>query len=171
MYPPLAAQAICDDNSHAMRSVFVVTALALASGVPAGAEAQQSYYAPRAEAQIQRLAASWASRGFVRTGDLRVGVLGERERDSLALELESGLQYVLLGICDEDCGDIDLHLFAPAGKEIAFEGKTSSRAVLWMTPLSAGAHRLEVVMLRCGTPPCYYAVQLLRGPPAPNQPR
>ncbi len=120
---------------------------------------------------MQRLTTSWASRGFVRTGDLRVGVLGEGERDSLALELESGVQYVLLGICDEDCGDIDFHLFEPAGKEIAFETKTSSRAVLWVTPSIAGTHRLEVVMSRCGTPPCYYAVQLLRGPPAPARPR
>ncbi|HEV8263777.1 MAG TPA: hypothetical protein VGQ06_02425 [Gemmatimonadales bacterium] len=157
-----------------MRLVVLATALGIALEAslssPAAAQAQQDYYAPRARVQMQRLAASWSPRGFAPVGDLRVGVLGEHERDSLAVEVESGLQYVVLGICDEDCGDIDFHLFDPAGKEIASEVKTGSRAVTWTTPATTGTHRLEVAMGRCSTPPCYYAVQLLRGPPAPSRP-
>lgn len=138
---------------------------------PTTARAQQDYYATRARVDMQRAAASWSSRGFAPVGDLRIGVLDERERDSLSVELQREVQFVVLGFCDEDCGDIDFHAFDPAGKEIAFEVRSGSRATMSMIPATTGAYRIEVVMGSCSTPPCYYAVQLLQGPPAPPRPR
>jgi len=150
-----------------MRVVASAVGIVLLLVVPAAAGAQNAapsdYFGHIAQSKMQRLTAPWLARGFEPIGELRIGVLAQRDRDSLAVQLEQGRQYAALGVCDEDCGDIDLHLFDATEKEIAFEAAANSRSLLRVTSADGGAYRLEVVMMQCSTPPCYYAVQLLRG--------
>ena len=137
-------------------------AAVLALGTPGVAWTQQSHFTRLAQDALRSAVASWSGRGFVPIGALWVGTLAARERDSLALQLESRGEYVVLGMCDEDCGDLDLRLDGPDDKQVAFDAKSNARPVVGLTAPSDGIYRLQVVMLECSTPPCYYGVQLLR---------
>jgi hypothetical protein len=91
-----------------------------------------------------------------------LGILGVGERDSLALPLEQGGQYVVLGMCDEDCRALGLALFDQSGKPGEAESQADTHAFLQVAQAESATYRLEVFMKKCSTPPCYYGVQLLR---------
>jgi hypothetical protein len=124
--------------------------------------ALQGEFAAIARATLGRAAAPWTGRGFEPAGEIRIGTLNAGERDSLTIPLDSGVQYTALGMCDEDCGDLDLHLHVPDGQEVASDIRSNARPIVQVGAKVAGAYRLEVVMLSCSTPPCYYGIQLLR---------
>lgn len=145
---------------------MIVVGAALAMGASV-AHGQQEYFTARARDALERSSAPWRTRGFEPVGEIRVGALLEREKDSLNLELEPGWQYVALGMCDEDCGDLDFHLFDGADKQVGFDVASNARPIVQVTPTAAGAYRLQVVMGQCSAPPCFYGVQLLRKPKSP----
>jgi hypothetical protein len=145
-----------------VRWAGLMASAVLAGGAPAAVRAQQDYFLHVAQSVLRAAATSWTARGFAPIGELRIGTLGESERESVTVALERGWDYVVLGMCDEDCGDLDFHAFGPDGAQIAFDTRPNGRPVVRLTPPADGYYRLEVVMIECSTPPCYYGVQLLR---------
>src|SRR5688500_127741 len=41
-----------------------------------------------------------------------VGSLSDDQSQSVTVQLEAGTTYAILGVCDEDCSDVDLSLYA-----------------------------------------------------------
>lgn len=151
------------DNSL-MRIAFGNVALVAMLILPAPASAQDVHFTQYAKKEMERLVAPWKRLGFEPITDLRIGVQRPKDRDTLTVQLEHGWQYAALTMCDEDCGDVDTNLVDSTGKRVTFETTSSPRSLLRVTSPADGTYRLEVVMMKCSTPPCYYAVQFLRGP-------
>jgi hypothetical protein len=70
---------------------------------------------------------------------------------------------VILGVCDNDCSDVDLRLYGPDGSTVIQDLATDDHPTLNFTAPSTGNYRLEVIMATCRQSPCYYGVQLFGG--------
>ena len=147
-----------------MRTIWTNAALLALLILPGRARAQDNYFTQYATKEMERLVASWKRLGFEPVTDLQVGVQRPRDRDTLTVQLDHGWQYAALTMCDDDCGDLDMNLLDSTGKRVAFEATSSARSLLRILSPADGTYRLEIVMMKCSTPPCYYAAQLLRGP-------
>ena len=135
-------------------TVLVGTVLLL----PATAAAQNSRWHTQVRAQLDRFGTLVTERGYHQTHQIKTGSLRERENEYLSLELDAGREYALLGVCDEDCSDIDLRLFDQDGDEVDADVETDDYPVVSVRPDRTARYRVKVIMATCSTSPCFYGV-------------
>ncbi len=99
-----------------------------------------------------------ACRALIRTEETRLGVLAEDEATSIAVRLEAGTEYRLSGLCDEDCGDLDLVLRDPQGQTVVEDVLPDALPVLMFEPDEDGEFELAVTMYECSVEPCVFTV-------------
>ena len=143
-----------------MRVVLVpalLAAAALAATTPAAA---QNSYQQQIRAQLGRHSASVLQHGYVADREPVYGSLNDDDNDQKAVTLTAGRRYVVIGVCDEDCSDIDLRLFAPDGTKIIEDIETDDYPTIQFTAPVTGTYRLSVEMATCRTNPCYWGAQV-----------
>ena len=118
----------------------------------------QSRWERQVKDQVKRAGRVLEDRGFELTHDPYTGSLSNHESESLTLNLRSGNDYAILGVCDEDCTDIDLRLFDEDGDEIDSDVETDDNPVVQVSPRNSGKYRIKVIMATCSTSPCFYGV-------------
>ena len=101
--------------------------------------------------------------GLLATRDIYTGSLNANADESHWITLEGGEEYALLGVCDEDCEDIDLYLYDDNGREIDSDALSDDVPVVLVTPSARTSYRVQVNMYDCDVEPCYYAVGVYRG--------
>ena len=91
--------------------------------------------------QLEHLQERYGDDGFRRAqGDLK-GSLDDDERESVSLSLEGGFEYVMHGVCDGDCDDIDLRLRDSNGNEVDVDVLVDDQPIVRTTPTSATPHK------------------------------
>jgi len=96
--------------------------------------------------------------GFTEVGDHRRGALNTDQAVGLPLTVQAGLQYRIVGVCDQDCLDLDLALYDSAGVELASDYLDDALPILAFSPKAGGEMDLEVIMVACGLEPCAFRV-------------
>ena len=124
---------------------------------PTTADAQ-SRWERQVRDQIKSAGRILEDRGFELSHDLYTGSLSNHDNESVTLNLRSGTDYAILGVCDEDCTDIDLRLFDEDGDEIDSDVETDDNPVVQVSPRHSGKYRIKVIMATCSTSPCFYGV-------------
>jgi hypothetical protein len=109
----------------------------------------------------RELAAARAS--FVPSGQRsvlspRTDSLSEGGEDSYSIPLVAGRSYTLLGVCDNDCSDLDITLYDENNNLIDQDTLTDDRPIVKVTPRRSARFRMEVTMASCSDEPCFYAV-------------
>ncbi|MFL5541750.1 MAG: hypothetical protein ACJ8J0_22380 [Longimicrobiaceae bacterium] len=107
---------------------------------------------------LNQAASTALSRGMRRThtpyiGSLRTGASGNH-----TLQLNAGTSYALIGVCDNDCSDLDLRLFDPSGREVASDLLTDNTPVVNVTPRRTGTYTVRAIMTACSDQPCRYGI-------------
>ncbi|MFI5235249.1 MAG: PPC domain-containing protein [Gemmatimonadales bacterium] len=97
-------------------------------------------------------------RGYKQSHEPSTGSLAKGDNESLTIELEKGTQYAMIGVCDNDCSDIDMKAFDPDGNEVASDTKDDDVPVLIFDAPQTGKYRVKVMMIKCQTNPCRYGV-------------
>jgi hypothetical protein len=110
-----------------------------------------------------------AERGYHRTGEVRAGSLTQGERESISVTLRAGFDFAIVGLCDNDCSDLDLRLFNQSGAEVDADIETDDSPVVELTPRRSGPYRVEIVMVSCSASPCFYGLGVFRGGTAPAE--
>jgi hypothetical protein len=101
-----------------------------------------------------------ASQGFVPAVPQPFdGSLADDARQTFPITLMSG-DYRLVGVCDQDCGDLDLIVKAPDGTIISQDQASDPTPIVPITVPVAGQGFVEVVMYNCNVSPCFYTVML-----------
>jgi hypothetical protein len=72
--------------------------------------------------------------------------------------LRGGVPYALVGICDEDCSDLDLELYDQNYHLIDSDRRPDATPVIQVTPRWTGAFYVRVIMSQCSASPCYYGL-------------
>jgi hypothetical protein len=96
--------------------------------------------------------------GFTEIGEPESGSLDQDQEIRFSLTLLEGLQYKLVGVCDNDCENLDLVLFGPGGEEVASDRLSDAIPLLTVTPTVGGEHRMAVQMTTCTIEPCGFIV-------------
>jgi len=136
------------------RILTVLAALLLAPGQAAA----QSQWEQQVLDQIRTASGLFASEGYAQVGDTRTGSLKDDASEDFSLTLQAGVNYILVGVCDNDCPDIDLVLFDDAGNEIDSDYEDDAVPMVAVAPSSTRAYRVRVSMAECSSEPCFYGV-------------
>ncbi|NIR42644.1 MAG: hypothetical protein GWN99_02030 [Gemmatimonadetes bacterium] len=134
--------------------LLVLAALAL---IPARGWAQ-SEWEQQVLDQIHVTGEVFASEGYRLIGSAHTGSLYAQASQDFDLTLEGGVHYVLVGVCDSDCSDIDLSIFDEAGTQLDSDYEGDAYPVVEVTPSRTATFRVHAYMANCGTEPCFFGV-------------
>lgn len=87
-----------------------------------------------------------------------VGDLSDSHTDLLTLNLRSGITYQFVGVCDEDCSDLDLALYDGNGNLIDSDTAYNDIPLVSVTPRWNQQFRLKIDMADCSASYCNYGV-------------
>jgi len=131
--------------------------VAVALLVPAAASAQNQWQRT-VRNQVSQHDAFLSERGYSMSGAVYDGSLKDDESENLTITLLPGTSYAFMGVCDEDCHDIDLRLFDANGNEVDSDVRDDDWPIVTVTPRFKGEYRVRVVMASCSNDPCYYGI-------------
>ena len=144
-----------------MRTAFVSALLVAAIGCAATSEAlAQNAYQQQIRTQMTRHSGTVLQQGYVADRDLMMGSLNSGAREAAMINLQGGVRYKIIGVCDNDCTDVDLRIFGPDGTKLAEDILTDDVPILDLTAPVGGQYRLSVEMATCSMNPCYWGVQI-----------
>jgi len=146
-----------------MNAVFrsSLMALALGAGMTAAAEAQGNQYTQQITAQLTRAAQHYGSQGYSPDRAPSIGNLNDDAEESIMINLTGGRRYAIIGVCDNDCRDVDLQVFSGDGTKIGEDLEVDDQPLVQFSAQYTGQYRVKVLMANCNTNPCYYGVQVL----------
>ena len=153
---------------------FARTVALVAAGsallAPRALHAQQ--YVQQLQTQMNTHTRSVLSNGYTPVTSMVTGNLQNSSTGTHQVTVTAGRQYVVVGVCDNDCSDLDLKLYSPDNNMVVQDIATDDYPTLQFTAAFSGQYRLEVIMATCRVNPCYYGVQLFGGASgaAMNQP-
>lgn len=133
----------------------LVAGAALLCASPAQAQKQDEWTA-QVSMQLDAVVEALEAEGLTPALDPAGGSLNEGESEELELELTEG-SYLIIGVCDADCTDLDLQLSA-GREEIARDFSTEDPPILEVVIEEGGLLNLRVDMATCGSEPCRYGI-------------
>jgi hypothetical protein len=131
----------------------VLVGLVVVGGVAAGDPWEEQC---REQLEVAGLALS--AQGYEMTHEPYLGDLAEGDSDLLGVTLDKGREYALVGVCDEDCRDLDMRVLSLSGEEIDSDVEVDDYPMVEVTVTGSGGFRLEVIMATCQDGPCAYGI-------------
>ncbi len=136
-------------------ALFVLSLVALSLS-PAVA---QDRYEEQVLAQLEEASEVFIDQGYEGVlGD--GGALDHQTYQDYTVSLLTGLQYAIVGVCDEDCLDIDLEIYDGYDELVVADESDDDYPVVRFTVTQGGDFTLRVTMFECNENPCYYGVGL-----------
>ena len=132
-----------------------VLAAALATQVAA-----QNTYQQQITRQLTNYASTLSGHGYSADRAPVMGSLNHGARESVLLNMTAGVHYAILGVCDNDCTDVDLRVNDPIGDLVGEDLATDDHPVVEFIASNTGEYRVTIMMATCNTNPCYYGVQV-----------
>lgn len=132
--------------------------LALAFAAVSSAAFGQSY-ADTVWTQLQEWYEDYNEDGYA-VENYVVGKLDEGETDSWSFWLEGGNDYTIIGVCDEDCGDIDLAIYDDGDALVDEDVLDDDYPIISASPLSDELFTVDVDMYECDVEPCYFGIAI-----------
>jgi hypothetical protein len=120
----------------------------------------QDRFEQQVRAQLDRVGENLKNKGLELTTQIYTGKLGEDRNEEVSVRLRAGVRYAIVGVCDEDCKDLDLVLYNGSGRELASDIEEDDVPVVEVTPDRDGLYMARAVMANCGAEPCAYGLGL-----------
>lgn len=137
----------------------LLAALALSASVFAAAPAHaQDAWARQVSRLLGQVASVATDNGMSLTHEPYIGSLNDGTSERHTINLQAGTSYALVGVCDNDCTDLDFRLYDAAGNEISEDVATDDTPVINITPRRSGQYILQAVMADCRADPCRYGI-------------
>jgi len=99
--------------------------------------------------------------GWEITDDRKVDSLKPGSVDSLEVSLSSG-SYLALGVCDDDCGDLDVYVLDSKGEIIGSDVLVDAEPMVEFDVDQRATYFVGASMESCDAADCVYSLQLLR---------
>ncbi|AFZ38259.1 hypothetical protein Sta7437_4825 (plasmid) [Stanieria cyanosphaera PCC 7437] len=110
------------------------------------------------QAQLIMAAAAVGLGGYQPINTPKIGQLRDNTQTSLSINLRSGATYGFVGVCDADCGDLDLKLLDSSGNVIDSDVEYDDHPMVSVTPIFSDRYTVQVGMPSCSASFCYYGV-------------
>lgn len=140
-----------------MKLPFIALAAAAAALLSTPAQAQPAIITTQLDSAVVLMRAQ----GFTPADEPVHGTLAEGADEEFELDLESGTNYFVVGVCDGDCSDLDLVLTNSSGEEVESDRELDDVPMLAIEGQS-GSFVLSVQMATCSVEPCHYGVRVFR---------
>ena len=144
------------------KTLLLAAAIAATFGAavtsPTAVAAQTSEYNRQLDVQLRESRSSFLPAGQTIVRGPLGGSLDEGGTINYSFQFVAGRSYTILGVCDNDCSDLDITLYDPAGNEVAEDVLTDDKPVASVTARRSGRYRATITMASCSTGACYYAV-------------
>jgi hypothetical protein len=79
------------------------------------------------------------------------------------MQVQGGMRYTIVGVCDEDCGDLDLRVL-DGTSVVASDLAPDAHPAVQIAPARNGTLTVEVIMSDGDRGPCRYAVGVYETP-------
>ncbi|MBN8607912.1 MAG: toll/interleukin-1 receptor domain-containing protein [Caulobacterales bacterium] len=112
-------------------------------------------------AQVEQ---SFVAQGFQQMAEPVAGQLQQGAYANTPATLEVGGEYRIIGVCDSDCGDLDLILYDQNNNVISQDNMQDATPIVAVAPQWTGPFTVQAVMHNCTVQPCYYALVLYGRP-------
>jgi hypothetical protein len=129
----------------------------------AAATGRRNQWAAQVRGQLVQTALALTQRGYELTHEAYTDTLYTNSNQDLNLTLDAGKAYALVGVCDNDCSNLDLVLYDQDGNVVDKDFRPDVAAVVEVTPSETASYRLRVIMAGCRSQPCYYGVGVFGG--------
>lgn len=126
--------------------------------LPSAVRAQGSRWDRQVLQYLRETTRKLGDQGYEQTGENRSGALNTRESTSFTVTLRAGYSYIVTGVCDDDCQELELALYAANGYEVDAARNAGNAPILRVAPRETMVYRVKVVMASCRTNPCSYGV-------------
>lgn len=140
-----------------MKKLVLLSLVALFPFMSSSLQAQS--YADEVWDQLQGWYEDYSDEGY-NVENYVVGMLDENDTDSLTFWLDGRTDYTIVGVCDEDCGDIDLTVFDDDGDMVDEDLLRDNFPIVHVSPSRDGAYTIDVDMYECDIEPCYFGIAI-----------
>ncbi|MGB3511650.1 MAG: hypothetical protein WBA93_20905 [Microcoleaceae cyanobacterium] len=89
-----------------------------------------------------------------------IGKVKERVEVPFTAKLSSDTSYTILGVCDDNCNDLNLTLKNEQGEKIANDEKEDGIPVISFTPTEKSDYRITARPDKCSTETCEFGMVL-----------
>ncbi|VXC99601.1 conserved exported hypothetical protein [Sphingomonas sp. AX6] len=100
----------------------------------------------------------FGAQGFKPTGWRERGSIADDAEARHSIQLTAGTQYAMLGVCDDDCEDLDLEILDPTGRSVAEDEAADDSPIVNFETESAGRYQVVARMADCDAAPCAYGI-------------
>jgi hypothetical protein len=138
-----------------VRIAAAALALCLLSA-PAGAQVPDPF-ARQLAGRLEHAERQFRESGFTKLAGPIAGALGEGGAARFPFTLRAGRPYVVVGVCEQRCADLDLSLADPGQQVVSQDAIGDAAPFLGIVPARTETFTLTVVMTRCAAPACYFA--------------
>ncbi|MFJ6024287.1 hypothetical protein ACIQC9_06795 [Brevundimonas sp. NPDC092305] len=90
------------------------------------------------------------------------GFLPNTGQNEVFVPIEAGGRYALIGLCDENCVDLDLTAINSSGVTVASDLGPDDEPVLDLGTDAPGVYRIQTKMADCSAARCAYSLRLYR---------
>jgi hypothetical protein len=129
----------------------ILSALSFAG--PAAAE-------PTLAENLAEVDAAAASEGLAEAAGPFSGALGAGDRTRFRFPVLTGVDFLAVAVCDQDCGDLDLLLYNLEGDQLDSDVALDAHPSLGITTETSGIAEVEVVMVQCRLEPCAFTLKV-----------
>jgi hypothetical protein len=96
---------------------------------------------------FDKAAETYAEKGYSATGWERRGTLSQGKETRIAVSLAGGQTYQLIGVCSDDCGNLDIQLIDANGKVVSEDLEDDDFPIVGVN--RSGNYTMRVVMVTC----------------------
>ena len=90
--------------------------------------------------------------------DPYINIINAGMVENIDIPLDASVSYSIIGVCDEDCTDLDFVLYDDNGNEISTDREVDDFPLVEVTPQWSATFNLQVDMYQCNNQPCYFGV-------------
>jgi hypothetical protein len=139
-----------------------MAASTLTFGAPAVAQQEQvSPYVQQVASRLEGVTQRMAQSGYGSPELVGFNAINNRTAETLAYASQDGGDVIFVGVCDDDCTDLDLRVRnaqgGVVGEDVLADNIPAVPAPTGGRPLS-----VEVIMAACTQDPCVYGVAVYR---------
>lgn len=137
------------------RIVFKAGALAFALAMASQAAAQNA--GNQIRELLNKADEVMTKNGYSSLGWAKVGAAEPGAITRFKISFAGGGQLQIVGVCDNDCSDIDAHLYDSNGNEVAKDVEKDDAPIVGTT--TAGTYTVQLDMITCKAAPCGFAMK------------
>lgn len=141
-----------------LKKILVATLAFGAIAAAPSAFAQSGNYLRQLSAQLSIARNSFVPNNYRLVTGPDNDSLSQGDSDDYNVILQGGRSYKLIGVCDNDCSDLDITLYDNDGDIVDRDLLDDDKPVVSVSGKSGGRYRMNVSMAACSTGTCFYSV-------------